>query len=334
MSNNQHIKIFATSVFPDIAYELLNKEKFSITTWEEENPITESQLIEILQDYHVLYCTSKIKISKEFINQCSHLELISQYAAGYDNIDVDAVSQLGIPLGYTPSAMSDATADIAFGLMLATARKMFYMHKTILKGDDGHFIPKANLGFELKNKTLGVFGLGNIGIELAKRCKGAYNMNILYYNRTPNSVAEQELGAKYVDFSTLLKQSDIISVHCSLNETTKGIFNKEVFQQMKPSSLFINTSRGQVHNEIDLIDAVKSGEIWGAGLDVTNPEPMAKDNPLLTMENVCVLPHIGSATIEARNKMATLSAQNIIEFYKSNSIPNCINPKIITNGNN
>ncbi len=334
MNDFGHIKIFATSVFPDIAYELLNTAGFSVTTWDNELPITQEQLIEISQDYNVLFCTSKIKITPEFINQCSHFEVISQFAAGYDNINVDAVTKLGIPIGYAPNAMSDATADIAFGLMLTTARKMFYMHKTILEGDDGHFKPKANLGVELKNKTLGIFGLGNIGMELAKRCKGAYDMDILYHNRTPNLEAEQEFNAKFVDFNTLLKNSDVISVHCSLNETTKGIFNKEVFQQMKPSAIFINTSRGLVHNEIDLIDALESGEIWGAGLDVTNPEPMLKNNPLLTMENVCVLPHIGSATIEARNKMAQLSAENIISFYKNNSMPHIINPKTLNRGKN
>jgi glyoxylate reductase len=154
-------------------------------------------------------------------------------------------------------------------------------------------------------------------------------MRILYHNRKPNPASELDLDAEYVDFRTLLRQSDVISVHCSLTEETKGIFNKEVFSQMKSTSIFINTSRGSVHNEADLIEALQSGMIWGAGLDVTNPEPMQPDNPLLQMENVSVLPHVGSATVETRDKMARLAAMNIIEFYKSKSIPHIVNPETL-----
>ena len=232
-------------------------------------------------------------------------------------------------LGYAPGAMSDATADIAFGLMISVSRKFFYMHKKIGKGEWGFFRPKANLGMELKNKTLGILGLGRIGIEMAKRCKGAYNMNILYTNRKPNEEAEKLLNAKRVSFDELLQQSDVLSAHCALTDETKGIFNKNAFAKMKPSGIFINTARGPVHNEEDLIEALRSETIWGAGLDVTNPEPMNADNPLLEMENVSVLPHIGSATIEARNEMSRLAAINIIEFYKGNKIPNIINPEVL-----
>src|SRR5690606_31936188 len=143
----------------------------------------------------------------------------------------------------------------------------------IINGEWTYFKPKAHLGTELKNKTLGIYGLGIIGTEMAKRCKGAYNMNIIYNNTKPNVKAEQEIGATFVDFKTLLSQSDVISAHCPLNEHTKGVFNKETFAQMKPTSIFINTSRGPVHNETDLIEALKNNTIWGAGLDVTNPEP-------------------------------------------------------------
>src|SRR5690606_33045899 len=198
-----------------------------------------------------------------------------------------------------------------------------------IKGEWTYFKPKANLGIELKNKTLGIFGLGRIGIEMAKRCKGAYNMDIIYTNSKPNLDAEKEIDARYVDFQTLLLESDVISVHSSLNKQTEGIFNKDAFSKMKPTSIFINTSRGMVHNELDLIEALNTNSIWGAGLDVTNPEPMLPNNPLLEMENVCVLPHIGSATIEARNDMARLAATNIIEYYKNNNVPHIINPEVL-----
>ena len=226
--------------------------------------------------------------------------------------------------------MSDATADVAFGLMIATSRKMFYMYNTIIKGEWAFFRPLANLGIELKNKTLGIFGLGRIGLQMAIRCKGAYNMKIIYCNRNRNAEAEKLLEAKYVRFEELLKQSDVLSVHSILNNETRNIFNKDAFIKMKPGSIFINTARGGIHNEDDLLEALNTGSIWGAGLDVTNPEPMKSTNPLLYMPNVAVLPHIGSATVEARNEMSRLAAVNIIEFYKHNNIPNIVNPETMS----
>ncbi len=318
-------------MFPEIGTELLRNAGFSVTTWNEDRPMTQDELIEKAKMHDALYCASTEKIDKRFFSECSHLDIISQYAVGYDNIDISEATRLGIPIGYTPDAMSEATADIAFGLMIATSRKMFYLYKKIINGEWSYFRPKANLGMELKNKTLGIYGLGRIGMKMAERCKGAYNMKILYHNRTRNLRAEQELQAAYVDFNSLLTQSDVISIHCSLSAETKGVFNKAAFSQMKPSSIFINTSRGLVHNELDLIEALKAGIIWGAGLDVTNPEPMQPDNQLLQMENVAILPHIGSATNEARAEMARLAADNIIEFYKNNWIPHIVNPEIMKN---
>ena len=322
-------KVLISRMFPEIGAELLRGAGFLVTAWNEDRPMTQDELIKSARQHDALFCTLTDKIDRKFLTACSQLEIISQFAVGYDNIDIPEATRLGIPVGFTPDVLSEATADIAFGLMIATSRKMFHLHKKIINGEWSYFRPKANLGIELKNKTLGIYGLGRIGIEMAKRCKGAYNMKILYHNRKPNPAAELDLDAEYVDFRTLLGQSDVISVHCSLTEETKGIFNKEVFSQMKPTSIFINTSRGSVHNEADLTEALQSGIIWGAGLDVTNPEPMQPDNPLLQMENVSVLPHVGSATVETRDKMARLAAMNIIEFYKSNSVPHIVNPETL-----
>ena len=213
--------------------------------------------------------------------------------------------------------------------MIAVARKFFFMHKGILRGEWTYFKPNANLGFEFNKKTLGIFGLGRIGMAMAKRCKGAYDMNIIYCNRKANPEAERLYGAKQVSFDELLAQSDVISVHSALNNETREIFNKGAFAKMKPSSIFINTARGGVHNEEDLADALKKGVIWGAGLDVTNPEPMKQDNLLLEMENVCILPHIGSATMEARNEMSRMAAENIISYYRNNTVPNIVNPEVL-----
>jgi glyoxylate reductase len=319
------VKVFLTRDLPEVAADLLRKEGFEVEVWPEDRPMTAAELIEHAKNCNALLCTSVEKIDAHFLNECSHLDIISQFAAGYDNIDLEEATRLGIPIGNAPAAMSKATADIAFGLMIAASRKMFYMHKSIAKGEWGFFRPKAHLGIELTGKTLGVFGLGKIGMEMAKRCKGAYDMDIIYCNRKPNPDAEARFGARLVDFETLLRESDVLSVHAGLSPETKGLFNRRAFQQMKPSALFINTSRGAVHNEQDLIDALRAGEIWGAGLDVTNPEPMHPDNPLLSMENVAVLPHIGSATVEARNEMARVAAQNLVDYYRTGVFGNWVN---------
>ena len=323
------IKVFITRDIPDIGIDLLRKEGFNVFVWPHDRPMLIHELIDEGKKANALITITTDIINSHFLNECSHLDIISQFGAGVDNIDIAEATRLGIPLGNAPGAMSDATADIAFGLMLAVSRKMFYMHKTIEKGEWTHFRPKANLGIELKNKTLGIFGLGRIGFEMAGRCKGAYNMNIIYTNRNPNTEAEKLLLAKRVSFEELLQQSDVLSIHSALNEETKGLFNKDAFKKMKPSAIFINTARGGIHHEQDLIKALNEGKIWGAGLDVTNPEPTSADSPLLSTPNVAILPHIGSATVEARNEMSRLAAVNIIEFYKHNRIPNMVNPGIM-----
>ena len=330
MSRNiNDIKVLVTRNLPVPGIEMLQKEGFSVTAWPLDRPMTDQELITESKKHNVILCVSADNIGTNFINTCSHLEMISQFAVGYDNIDVPLATKFGIPIGYAPGAMNEATADIAFGLMIAVARKFFYMHKGILKGEWTYFKPNANLGFEFNQKTLGVFGLGRIGLAMARRCKGAYNMNIIYCNRKANPEAERLYAAKQVSFDHLLTQSDVISVHSALNRETREVFNKAAFNKMKSSAIFINTARGGVHNEQDLIDALNKGTIWGAGLDVTNPEPMKPDNPLLEMENVCILPHIGSATIEARNEMSRMAAENIISYYKNNTVPNIVNPEVL-----
>ncbi|PZR40148.1 MAG: D-glycerate dehydrogenase [Azospira oryzae] len=329
MSSNQSVKVLVTRNIPEIGVDLLRKEGYDVTVMGYDKPLTADELLQAAKKADALLCLGSNKIDEVFLHECKHLQVISQFAVGYDNINVPVATKLGIPVGNTPEVLSDATADIAFGLMIAVSRKFFYLHNTISKGEWGFFQPKKNLGIELKNKTLGVFGLGRIGTEMARRCKGAYHMTVIYHSRNRNVQAEKELNAKWVSFDELLQQSDVLSVHSVLSEETKGIFNKAAFGKMKPSAIFINTSRGGVHNEADLIDALTTKTIWGAGLDVTNPEPMQKDNPLLFMENAAVLPHIGSGTVEARNAMSQLAAENIIAFYKTGTMKNCVNPEVL-----
>ena len=329
VKNPEEVRVFITRAIPEIGIELLKKEGFDVSVWPHDRPMEPGELIEEGKKANAILTLLTDSIDNNFLNACKHLDIISQFAVGYDNINIPEATSLGIPIGNAPGAMSDATADVAFGLMIAVSRKMFYMHKRIAKGEWTYFRPKANLGIELKNKTLGIFGLGRIGLQMAIRCKGAYNMKIIYHNRKPNAEAEKLLNASLVSFDELLHQSDVLSVHCALNSETKGIFNKNSFSKMKTNSIFVNTARGSIHNEQDLLDALDAGIIWGAGLDVTNPEPMNADNPLLSMPNVAVLPHIGSATVEARNEMSRLAAVNIIEFYKHNNIPNIVNPEAL-----
>ncbi|ASV29757.1 2-hydroxyacid dehydrogenase [Maribacter cobaltidurans] len=318
------MKVLVSLNFPPLCIEMLKKEGLDVTVWTNDIPMTREQLIQATQEHDILLSSSIYALDADFLERNKHLKLISQFAVGYNNIDLKKAAELGIPVTNTPNAMTDATADIAFGLMLAVSRKMFYMHKTIISGNWGHFRPQANLGMELKGKTVGIFGMGRIGSEFAKRCRGAYDMKVIYHNRTPNPEMEKELNASYVSFEELLKQSDVLSVHAGLSNETKGLFNADAFSKMKPSAIFINTARGGIHNEKSLIEALQSHLIWGAGLDVTNPEPMKKDNPLLNMENVAVTPHIGSATVEARNEMSRLAALNIIQFSKGEPLTNLV----------
>lgn len=235
---------------------------------------------------------------------------------------------MGIPVSNTPEVLSGATADVAFLLMLAVSRKAFFRANDVREGKWNDFEFMQDLGIELNGKTLGIYGLGRIGLDLAIKAKAAYNMNIIYHNRSRNEVAENQVDAHYVSFEDLLAQSDVISLHTNLSPATQFKFDKEAFIKMKKNSIIINTARGKVINELDLIDALQKGEIWGAGLDVTDPEPMSLTNPLLQMSNVCVLPHIGSATIETRTKMAIMAANNLLAVAKGNAMLQIVNKEV------
>src|SRR5258706_126808 len=199
------IKIFITRDIPATGIDLLNKDGFIVSVWPYDKPIPANEMIKEAKKADAMLSISTDKIDEHFLKECKHLEMISQFSAGYDNINVAEATRLGIPLGYAPGAMSDATADIAFGLMIAVSRNFFYMHKKIGRGEWSHFRPKANLGIELKNKTIGIFGVGRIGLEMAKECRSAYNMNILYVNRRANEQTERFLTAKKATFDDILR---------------------------------------------------------------------------------------------------------------------------------
>lgn len=322
------MKVFITRLIPDTGLQLLHDAQIEIMQWKEKRELTRQELIDYCKPCNALLSAGYNKIDAQFLNDCSHLKVIALHSVGFDNVDIKEATRLKIPVGNTPGVLSAATADTAFLLMLAVSRKAFYQHKRIEKGDWNFFEPNADLGIELKGKTLGIYGLGKIGFEMAKRCIGAYNMKVIYCNRSHNPDAENELNAVKVSFNQLLKQSDVLSLHATLNPETSRKFDKAAFANMKPASIFINTARGGIHNEEDLINALQNGIIWGAGLDVTNPEPMDQNNPLLSMPNAAVLPHIGTATVETRNAMAKLAAENIIAGLKGEPIPYPVNPEV------
>ena len=321
------MNVFITRVIPESGLHLLEEAGLKIRQWTQKRKMTRDELIEECYWADALLSAGQ-QLDQQFLEASKHLKIIALHSVGYDNVDIETATRLKIPVGNTPGVVSGATADTAFLLMMAVARNAFYMNRRIINGEWGFFEPTANLGKELSGCTLGVFGLGKIGLEMAKRCKGAFGMKIIYHNRSRNPEAEQELGAELVSFEELLKQSDVITVHTALTPETEGKFDLEVFRQMKPGSIFINTARGKIHQETDLTEALESGLIWGAGLDVTNPEPMHPDHKLLLMPNVAVLPHIGSATEGTRSAMAKLAAENIIAVARGERPPFLVNPEV------
>ncbi len=319
------MKVYITRMIPEAGLHVLRQAGVEVIQYTGKTNIEKEELVQNCQQADALLSVGPNKLDAAFLQACSHLKGIALMSAGYDQVDIQAATDNNIPVSNTPDVLSNATADVAFLLMLAVSRNAFYMHKTIGKKEWSFFEPTANLGIELYGKTLGILGLGRIGMSLAQKCTAAYNMQLIYHNRNRNTNAERTFGARYVSFEQLLQQSDVLSVHANLTPATKNMFNKAAFDQMKPTAIFINTARGALHNEQDLTEALKNQTIWGAGLDVTNPEPMLPDNPLLQMRNVCVLPHIGSATQETRSKMAVVAANNIVAALQGRPMPQVLN---------
>lgn len=322
------MKVFVTRIISEKGIEKLTSAGIEVVQWKEKRNITPQELIEECKKCDALLAAGGERIDVDFLNECRNLKVIALHSVGFDSVNLEEANRLKMPIGNTPDVLSAATADVAFLLLLAASRKAFYLHKKILKGEWKGFEPAEDLGVELYGKTIGIYGLGKIGFEMAKRCIAFFNMKVIYYNRHHNLEAEKELNAVKVSFEDLLSQSDVISLHAPLSSETRGKFDLSVFKKMKSSALFINTARGSMHNEEDLTQAIKDGVIWGAGLDVTNPEPMHPDNPLLNMPSVAVLPHSGSATVETRAAIAIRAAENIIAGLAGNRLPYPVNPEI------
>ena len=322
------MNVFITKNIQEAGLLLLQKKGINFTINPTENVLSREKFIKICQEHDALLNVGANNLDENFFKQCPNLKGIALFSVGFDSVNISSANSRKIPVGNTPDVLSRATSDVAFLLMQSAARKSFYNHKRIINAAWENFDALANLGQELYGKTLGIFGLGRIGFEMAQKCKAAFGMNIIYHNRSHNKDAEKELDAKFVDFEILLSESDVLSVHSNYTDENNELFNKETFAKMKPNAIFINTARGKFHNEDDLYYALTNDIIWGAGLDVTNPEPMKQDNPLLSLPNCCVLPHIGSATYEARNGMAVCAAQNIIALSENKKMPFCVNEEV------
>ena len=322
------MKVFISRNIPQPGIDELIKNGLEVIINTDDKKLSQEELIQACQQVDLLLNVGHADLNNHFLQSCKHLQGIALASVGYDHVDINAATALGIPVSNTPEVLSGATADVAFLLMLAVSRKAFFRANDVREGKWNDFEFMQDLGIELNGKTLGIYGLGRIGLDLAIKAKAAYNMNIIYHNRSRNEVAENQVDAHYVSFEDLLAQSDVISLHTNLSPATQFKFDKEAFIKMKKNSIIINTARGKVINELDLIDALQKGEIWGAGLDVTDPEPMSLTNPLLQMSNVCVLPHIGSATIETRTKMAIMAANNLLAVAKGNAMLQIVNKEV------
>lgn len=304
-------KVFLTRTLHDFALKEL-KKRYQVEVHSGKIPIPQTKLRSKIKEVDGLICFPYDKISKEIIDLANNLKVISTYSVGFDHIDVSYAKKKKIRVGYTPEVLTDATADLAFTLLLDVLRRVSEGDRIIREGK-WKVIYGAHdyVGVDLQGKTLGILGLGRIGKTLAKRAK-AFDMKIIYHNRNRISKSkEKTLGAKYVSFEKLLTQSDIISIHVPHTKETDHLFNMKVFRKMKKSAFLINTARGKIVNEKELAVALKKNIIAGAGLDVFEEEPVNPKNPLIKLQNVALAPHIGSSTKETRAKMAQITVKNL-----------------------
>lgn len=277
---------------------------------EEEKAVPREILLEEVKKADALLTMLSDKVDKELLDAAPKLKVIANLAVGYDNIDVEYANQKGIAICNTPDVLTDTTADLAFALLLSTARRVVEAAEFVKKGEWKSWSPLLLAGSDVHHKTIGIVGMGKIGEAVAKRATG-FDMNILYHNRSRNVVAEERIGASYASFDELIETSDFIVCLTPLTDETRGLFNKKSFMNMKNSAVFINVSRGPVVDEDALYQALVNGEIAAAGLDVFEKEPVDADHPLLTLPNVVALPHIGSSSTETREKMMKLCCENI-----------------------
>ena len=322
-------RIFVSRRIPKIGLEML-RQTADVELWGEPHPPDYLVLAEKARGVDGLLCMLTDRIDGNLMDAIGQqLKVISQMAVGIDNIDVSAATARRIPVGNTPGVLTDTTADLAWALLMAAARRVVESDRFVRAGKWKTWGPMDFLGLDIMGATLGIVGFGRIGQAMARRARG-FDMRTLYFSRRRHPEAEEECRAKYVGLETLLREADFVSLHTNLTKETHHLMNDARLKSMKPGSILINTARGSIVDSKALHRALISGTISYAALDVTEPEPIKPDDPLLTLDNIIVIPHIGSASIKTRNKMATMAAENLIAGLNEERLPNCANPQVYT----
>jgi len=320
-------KVYVTRIIPEKGLEIL-REAADVKVWQNELPPPREVLLKEVEDVDGLVSLLTDKIDAELFDRAKKLKIVSNYAVGFDNIDLNEATKRGIMATNTPGVLTETTADLAFILLMATARRIVEGDKFVRAGRWKTWGPMLMLGQDVYGAKLGLIGLGRIGYAVAKRAKG-FDMDVMYYDLFRNEKAEQELGLKFVELEQLLKESDFISIHVPLTPETKHLINEKTLGLMEKTAILVNTARGPVVDEKALYEALVSNKIAGAGLDVMDPEPPSMDNPLLKLDNVIILPHIASASIATRTKMAVMAAENCVSGLKGEVPPNLLNKQVI-----
>jgi glyoxylate reductase len=322
--------VYITRRILDPAIPMISKECSVIVANHTGRPPTRNELLKAVRDKDAILCTLSDIIDAKVMDAAgSNLKVISSYSTGTDHIDIKEATKRGIYVTFTGDILTEATADLAFALILATSRQITQGHELVTRkrwkyGWDPHLL----LGSDVHGMTIGIVGLGRIGSAVARRAKG-FDMDIIYHNiHSRNIQMEEQLGAKHVDMDQLVEESDFLSLHCSLNSESYHLINESNLRRMKNESYIINTARGQIINEAHLIKALKQRWIAGVGLDVFEKEPPSPNNPLLKMKNVVLLPHIGSATLSTRTRMAEVAAKNLLNVLNRKSAIYLANPEV------
>ena len=288
------------------------------------------ELIEKTRGKNGLICLLNDEIFAEVLDSCPDLEIVANLGVGYDNIDVEAATERGVMVTNTPGVLTETTADLSFGLLLAAARRIPEADSFVREGNwEGWELIQPQQGVDVHGKTLGVVGMGRIGTAVARRSHFGFDMDVIYYSRTRKEVLEEELEARYVELDGLLEESDFVSVHTPLTPETEGMIGEREFKLMKEDAILVNVARGPVVDEEALVEALKSGEIRGAGLDVFEEEPKVHPGLKELTESVVLAPHIGSASRETRMKIAEIGVVNAIAALKGEKPPNLVNPEVL-----
>ncbi len=322
------MKIYVTRDQPGTALNNLGK-LYDIKVNLEDRPVSKDELITQAKGVAGIIACVGDRIDGEVMDASGgSLKAICNAIVGYDNVDIKAATERGIYVTNTPGVLTETVADLTFGLIMAVSRRIAESDRYIRSGNWRGWGPKQFLGFDVHGKTLGIIGLGRIGVAIARRARG-FNMKLLYFDVRRNTDMEKELGLQFTDVENVLKNSDFVSVHVPLIPQTRHLIDKKELEMMKETAFLINTSRGPVINEKALIQALKDGKIRGAGLDVWDPEPPSADNPLLKMDNVVTLPHIASASVETRTKMIDMAIENLNAILDGKIPPHLINKDVI-----